>query len=418
MDIIEVALSDLKPYENNPRKNDDAVDAVKASIKEFGFKVPIVVDKNNVIVAGHTRYKAAMKLGLTTVPVVVADDLTDQQVKAFRLADNKVGELAKWDDNLLELEILDIDMDMMKFGFDNIKAPIDEPEEDVIPEPPEEPRAQMGDIYILGQHRLICGDSTSLSDVRELMDGQLCDLVITDPPYNMNYQGAGNSTNRDQKKIMNDHMSDAKFEQFLEDVYECYYQSMKNGSSIYVFYKELGTGIFMRKMVESGLTYKQELIWVKSQLVLGGSKYQSLYEPFLMGCKGKSIKKWYGGRKQTSVIENIDLMTESELRDALRNALEVEPTDVVRANKQLVDDLHPTMKPIKLLEYLIKNSSAEGDIILDLFGGSGSTLIACEQTNRKCYMCELDPKYVDVIIKRWENLTGQKAKKLEVSASV
>ncbi|MBQ1571902.1 MAG: site-specific DNA-methyltransferase [Clostridiales bacterium] len=235
------------------------------------------------------------------------------------------------------------------------------------------------------------------------------DLVVTDPPYNMAYEGAGSTKDRKSKRIMNDKMSADDFKRFLTDVYTNYFTVMKDGASIYVFYKELGEGIFITAMRDSGLTYKQELIWVKNQLVLGGSKYQSMYEPCLMGCKGKSIKIWNGKRKQRSVIEHIDLMNEEELRNALLSILHEEETDIIRENKPLKNDIHPTMKPIKLLARLIQNSSNKGDIVLDLFGGSGSTLIACEQLGRICYMSELDPRFVDVIIERYETFTGKKA---------
>lgn len=248
--------------------------------------------------------------------------------------------------------------------------------------------------------------------MEKLTQNDEIDLVVTDPPYNMAYEGAGNTKDRKSKRIMNDKMPEADFAKFLKAVYTSYYTTMKDGASIYVFYKELGTGVFMQAMREAGLTFKQELIWVKSQLVLGGSKYQSMYEPCLMGCKGKSIKVWNGKRKQRSVIEHIDLMDEEELRTALLDVLHEEETDIIREKKPLKNDLHPTMKPIKLLAKLIQNSSNKGDIVLDLFGGSGSTLIACEQLGRVCYTSELDPKFCDVILQRWEKFTGKKAKRL------
>ena len=371
--------------------------------------------------AGHTRVKAAKKLGMDKVPCVVADDLSEEQLKALRLADNKVGEFAEWDLDLLGQELdeikADFDIDMSEFGFDLEDLSFDESkkelEEDEVPEPPKEPKSKLGDIWQLGEHRLICGDSTDVNVIDRLMDGVKADLVVTDPPYNMGYEGAGNTKDRNSKRILNDKMPENKFEEFLGDVYTAYFLSMKDGASIYVFYKELGSGVFMRKMRDSGLTYKQELIWVKSQLVLGGSKYQSMYEPCLMGCKGKSIKKWNGKRNQKSVIETIDFMSENELRNVIKELLtDADDIDVIREKKQLVNDLHPTMKPIRLLAKLIRNSSDKGDVVMDLFGGSGSTLIACEQLNRKCYMCELSPAYVDVIIQRWENLTGKKAELL------
>lgn len=236
------------------------------------------------------------------------------------------------------------------------------------------------------------------------------DLVITDPPYNMAYEGAGKTpeSRRKNNKILNDKLPDNEFENLLIAMYLSMYSAMRDGASCYVFYKELGKGVFITAMEKGGLTFKQKLIWVKSQLVLGGSKYQSIYEPCLFGCKGKSIKFWYAGRKETSVIESVDLMNEFELRFAIKELLESIETDIVREKKQVKNDLHPTMKPVKLLARFIRNSSKKGDTVLDLFGGSGTTLIAAEQTGRHCRMLELDERYADVIVKRFESLTGQK----------
>lgn len=413
MELQYIRLSDLQMYDNNPRLNDDAVPAVAESIKEFGFKVPIVIDSNNVIIAGHTRYKASKLLGLEEVPCIVADDLTEEQVKAFRLVDNKVAEIAEWDFDKLEIELSSLDFDMKTFGFEDfdIENQPDIEEDNFEVELPEEPKAKLGNIYQLGKHRLMCGDSTSITDIEMLLNGSSIDLVVTDPPYNMNYEGAGNTkaSKRKSNKIINDNMSDAAFNQFMQAIYNNIYAVLKEGASFYVFYKELGKGVFLTTLQQSGLTFKQELIWVKNQIVLGGNKYQNMYEPCLFGCKGKSIKNWYTGRKERSVIEHIDLMNEAELRDTVKELLESITTDVVRENKQVKNDLHPTMKPIKLLSKFLRNSSKADDNILDLFGGSGSTLIACEQMNRNCYMMEFDPKYIDVIIERWENFTGEKA---------
>ena len=420
MNIINIPIGEIKPYKKNPRKNDHAVDAVAASIKEFGFLVPMVIDKNNEIVCGHTRYKAAIKLGMREVPCVIAEELTPKQIKAFRLADNKVSELAEWDFDLLKDELNGLlDFDMNQFGFceEAKEKTVDEVEEDDYEvELSETPKAKQGDVYALGSHRLMCGDSTSLDDVEKLLGGRLADLVVTDPPYNMNYQGGGNARNRKSKQIMNDHMSADDFSQFLLSVYGNYFCSMKDGATIYVFYKELGTGVFITAMTNAGLNYKQELIWVKSQIVLGGAKYQSMYEPFLMGCKGKKIATWNGKRKERSVIEPVDWMDEEELRKTVRDLLESVPTDVIRENKPLKNDLHPTMKPVRLIAKLIINSSDRGDVVLDLFGGSGTTLVAAEQLGRKAYLMELDPRYVDVIIDRWEKLTGEKAVLLNSTA--
>jgi len=407
-----MAIGDVKPYANNPRNNKQAVDKVAASLKEFGFRQPIVVDKDHVVIVGHTRLLAAKKLKMTEVPVLIADDLTDEQVKAYRLADNKTAEFAQWDLDKLTDELAGIaDIDMEDFGF-NLADFEEEPEvtEDEFDDTlPEDPVAKRGDIYQLGRHRLMCGDSTALGDVEKLLDGAEVDLVVTDPPYNMAYEGAGNTKDRASKRIMNDKMSPEDFRRFLTDIYTNYYAVMKDGASIYVFYKEMGEGVFIQTMAAGGLTYKQELIWVKDHLVLGGSKYQSQYEPFLMGCKGKSIKVWNGARNQRNVIESIDLMTEDEVRNTLKNLLSEENSDIIREKKQLVNDLHPTMKPVRLIAKLIQNSSNKDDVILDLFGGSGTTMIAAEQTGRSAYLMELDPKFVDVIVRRYETFTGQKA---------
>lgn len=411
--IEYLPIKELKPYEKNARKHADAdVSTIMKSIQEFGFKDPIGIwSDKNVIVEGHGRLLAAKRLGLKKVPVIRLDDLTDEQRRAYALAHNKTAEMSEWDSDLLDEELDGIlDIDMSDFGFDLSE---DEEEKEVVeadtPEPPEEPKSHYGQIYQLGRHRLMCGDSTKMADVKKLLDGKKADCVVTDPPYNMGYEGAGNTKDRASKKIMNDKMPEADFKKFLLSVYKCYLDAMKDGASIYVFYKELGSGVFMQAMREGGLTFKQELIWVKSQLVLGGSKYQSMYEPCLMGCKGKSIKVWNGGRKQRSVIESIDLMTEEELRETLKDVLAADDPDVIREKKQLHNDLHPTMKPVRLIAKLTQNSSDAGDVILDLFGGSGTTLIAAEQIDRTAYLMELDPRYVDVIIQRYEDFTGDKA---------
>lgn len=411
--IEYLPIKELKPYEKNARKHADAdVNTIMKSIQEFGFKDPIGIwSDKNVIVEGHGRLIAAKRLGLKKVPVIRLDDLTDEQRRAYALAHNKTAEMSEWDIDLLSSELDDItDIDMSDFGFDLSE---EEEEKEVVevetPEPPEEPKSHYGQIYQLGRHRLMCGDSTKMADVKKLLDGKKADCVVTDPPYNMGYEGAGNTKDRESKKIMNDKMPEAQFQKFLLSVYKCYLESMRDGASIYVFYKELGSGVFMQAMRDAGITFKQELIWVKSQLVLGGSKYQSMYEPCLMGCKGKSIKVWNGGRKQRSVIESIDLMNEDELREALKDVLAESDPDIIREKKQLHNDLHPTMKPVRLIAKLIQNSSDAGHVILDLFGGSGTTLVAAEQIDRTAYLMELDPRYVDVIIQRYEDFTGDKA---------
>lgn len=384
MEIKNVNIKELKPYEKNPRRNDEAVRFVASSIKEFGFKVPIIVDKDMVIIAGHTRYKAAKKLKLKEVPVIMADDLTDEQVKAFRLADNKVAERSEWDFDLLTDELTDIlDIDMEQFGFEFDGGVEDEVQEDDFEiEPPKEPKAKLGDVYQLGRHRLMCGDSTKVEDVEKLMNGSQADLLLTDPPYNVDYEGK----TKEALKIENDHMGDDSFYQFLYDVFATAYAVMRDGAAFYIWYASKEVVNFSKSITEAGLTVKQELIWNKNSMVMGRQDYQWKHEPCLYGWKETASHNWYSDRKQTTVID-IDRPT--------RNAL------------------HPTMKPIPLFDYLIKNSSQKGDVILDLFMGSGTTLMACEQNGRVAYGMEFDPRYVDVIIERWEQFTGEQAVKID-----
>lgn len=413
MEIIKLKVDELTPDPNNAKDHPKwQIDQIKESIKQFGNLDPIGIwGDENLIVEGHGRWIALKQLGYKEVECIRLDSLSAEERKAYALVHNELTMNSGFIPELLQSTLNEIaTIDMSLFGFDLDSNENNEPvEDDFEVELPEEPKAKVGDIYQLGAHRLICGDATIISDVEKLMDGAKADLVVTDPPYNMAYEGAGNTKDRKSKRILNDKMSEEDFEKFLHDVYVSYFMMMKDGASIYVFYKELGSGVFMRAMRDAGLTYKQELIWVKNQIVLGGSKYQSMYEPCLLGCKGKSIKIWNGKRKQRSVIENVDLMDAVQLKNALLEILHETETDIIRENKPLKNDLHPTMKPIKLLAKLIQNSSNKGDVVLDLFWGSGSTLIACEQLGRSCYTSELDPRYVDVIIQRYESFTGKKA---------
>ena len=381
MDIINIALKDLKPYKNNPRKNDDAVKYVAESIKEFGFKVPIVIDKNNVIVAGHTRYKAAKKLKMSEVPCIIADDLTDEQIKAFRLADNKVAEKAEWDFDLLNAELDDIiDLDMELFGFeDALQDDAEEAVEDEFEvELPAEPKSKLGDIYQLGNNRLMCGDSTVLEDVEKLMGGEQADMLLTDPPYNVNYEGK----TKDKLKIKNDQMGNDNFRQFLTDAFSNADMVMKPGAVFYIWHADSEGYNFRGACFDAGWTVRQCLIWNKNSMVMGRQDYQWKHEPCLYGWKEGAGHLWASDRKQTTVI-NFDKPT--------RN------------------DMHPTMKPIPLFDYQIKNNTKGGDVVLDLFGGSGTTIMACEQNGRHGYCMEYDPRYVDVIVDRWEKFTGAKA---------
>lgn len=380
MNITHKTLDELVPYENNPRNNDDAVDYVAESIKEFGFKVPIIIDKNNVIVAGHTRYKASKKLGINEVPCLVADDLTEEQIKAFRLADNKVAEIATWDFEKLDLELSTLELDMELFGFESYDdVEVQEAVEDEFDvELPEEPKAKPGDVYQLGEHRLMCGDSTSIDDVEKLMNGNKADMLLTDPPYNVNYEGG----TKDKLKIKNDNMDNDSFRQFLVDAFSTADIAMKPGAVFYIWHADSEGYNFRGACYDVGWKVRQCLVWNKNSMVMGRQDYHWKHEPCLYGWKDGASHLWTSDRKQTTVIS---------------------------FDKPTKNDLHPTMKPIPLFDYQIKNNTNVGDIVLDLFGGSGTTIIACEQNKRVAYTMELDPKYVDVIINRWEEFTGEKA---------
>lgn len=376
----------MKPYANNPRNNEMAVGPVKNSIKEFGFKVPIIVDKDGEIVAGHTRLKAAKELELEEVPCIIADDLTPEQVKAFRLADNKVGELAEWDFDLLDLELEELEnvnFDMEGFGFEfNLqKEEAGVIEDDFDCELEEETNIKQGDIFQLGRHRLMCGDSTSLEDVQKLAGGVQVDLLVTDPPYNVNYEGA----TKDKLRIKNDNMKDTQFREFLKNAFYAADSAMKVGASFYIWHADSEGYNFRGACKDIGWSVRQCLIWNKNSLVMGRQDYQWKHEPCLYGWKDGASHLWMNDRKQTTVI-NMDRPTRNEL--------------------------HPTMKPVALFDYLIKNNTKSGDIVLDIFGGSGTTIMACEQNGRRGFLMELDPKYCDVIIKRWEEFTGEKAAKI------
>ncbi len=396
MQIVEKKVTELKAYEKNPRKNDNAVGPVAESIKEFGFKVPIIVDKDNVIVAGHTRLKAAKKLGMETVPCIVADDLTPEQIKAFRLADNSTAQIAEWDLELLKDELMELDFDMALFGLEKEIKDIERifaPEiiEDDVPEVDEKNIiTKLGDIWQLGRHRLMCGDSTKEEDVAKLMNGNKADLLFTDPPYNVAMESKSKDIlkTKNYAHIENDDLSLEDFKVFLEKVFINANNSLKDDASYYVFSCQGGDNELMMMMMmrECGIKCRHQIIWVKDAPVfsMGRLDYDYKHEPILYGWK-KKHNFYRNGEQDKSVWEY----------------------------KRTENKLHPTMKPVELIANALNNSTKKNDLVFDLFGGSGSTLIACEQLNRICYMMELDPKYCDVIIKRWETLTGKKARRLD-----
>lgn len=389
--IVYKNVGDLIPYGKNPRLNDSAVDAVANSIKEFGFKVPIVIDNNNVIIAGHTRLKASVKLGIETVPCIVADDLNDEQIKAFRLADNKTGELADWDFEMLTSELDEIDeLNMELFGFDVIDDALDNlTEQDMDDEFDEdecdvEPIVKRGEVWKLGNHRLMCGDSVSDKDIIRLMDGDKADLLITDPPYNVNYGSTRDVV--DGLTIINDNLDDSQFRQFIANAFLKANNVMNDGASFYIWHAGTESYNFHGACRDVGWKVRQVLIWVKNSLALGRQDYQWKHEPCIYGWKDGCSHNWYNDRKQTTVLE---------------------------FDKPLRNGIHPTMKPVELFAYQIGNSSKKNDIVLDLFGGSGTTIVACEKLNRNARVMELDEHYCDVIIARWEQLTGKKAERIE-----
>lgn len=380
MDIKMVSIAAIVPYENNPRKNSEAVKYVVNSIREFGFKIPMVLDANNVIVCGHTRFLAAKKLGMKEVPCTYANDLTEEQIKAFRLADNKTAEFAEWDIDKLTIELQELpDINMADFGFLDEISDLQEAAEITEDTPPEvaegEPITIPGDLWLVGQHRLICGDSTKPEDVARLMDGQKADMLLTDPPYNVDYTGG----TKDALKIMNDNMDDASFRKFLQDAFARANEVMRAGAVFYIWHADSEGYNFRGACHDVGWKVRECLIWNKSSLVIGRQDYQWKHEPCLYGWKDGAPHLWASDRKQTTVLD---------------------------FDKPLASKLHPTMKPVALFAYQIGNNTHEGDAVLDLFGGSGTTLIACEQLGRRAFTSELDPKYCDVIVKRYINLKG------------
>ena len=420
MKIVDKPIEWLRPYENNPRNNEQAVEAVANSINEFGFKVPIVATIDGEIVNGHTRFKAAKFLKLKTVPVLIADDLTEEQIKAFRLADNKTGELAEWNVELLYGELDELDgFDMTLFGFEDIDFSLDDFEEDeketgeeVDIDSEEKPKVEYGDIFQLGRHRLMCGDSTSAEDMARLIDGAVIDLYVTDPPYNVAYQGGTDEA----MTIMNDSMDDVSFRQFLRDAFVVANNHLKPGGAFYIWHADSEGLNFRAAVKETGWLLKQSIIWVKNAIVLGRQDYQWKHEPCLYGWKDGASHYFVDNRSLATVIEedeeNLKEMTKSELISYIKTMQDTSPTTVFYEDKPVRNDIHPTMKPLKLIARCVLNSSKKGDKILDSFNGGGSTLMVCERSERVCYAMELDPVYVERTIKRWEGETGLTAEKV------
>ena len=377
-------VKSLIPYARNARTHSDMqVAQIAASIKEFGFLNPIVIAEDNTILCGHGRLMAAQKLGLKKVPCVKESHLTETQRRAFIIADNKLSLNAGWDNELLSVELTELqgaDFDLDLLGFDEKELSqlfdegneIQEDEFDVETELTKPTFSKLGDIWSLGRHRLVCGDSTKEETYKSLMGKKKANLVMTDPPYNVDYQGSAG-------KIKNDNMESDKFYQFLLDAFVNMEQAMASDASIYVFHADTEGLNFRKAFIDAGFYLSGCCIWKKPSLVLGRSPYQWQHEPCLYGWKKKGKHQWYSGRKETTVWEFEKSKKNSE---------------------------HPTMKPIPLLAYPITNSTMSNAIVLDPFGGSGSTLIACEQTDRICYTIELDEKFCDVIVNRYLEQVG------------
>lgn len=385
MELVLLDLEKIKQYQNNVKLHPkEQIEQIKKSIIDFGNNDPIAVDENYIIIEGHGRYMALQELGYKEAECIILSGLTEDEKNAYRLIHNKLTMNTDFDLELLKQELENINIDMSFFDFDineidNLfKEEVEEDNFDIEEalEKIEEPTTKLGDLYRLGNHYLLCGDSTKQEDVSNLMQGNKADLFLTDPPYNVDYESA------DRMTIENDNMEDTEFRAFLKNAFYCANEVMKEGATFYIWHADSEGYNFRGACFDIGWQVRQCLIWVKNALVMGRQDYQWKHEPCLYGWKSGASHNWYSGRSETTIL-NFD--------------------------KPKHNDLHPTMKPLDLFGYLVQNSSKKNDIVLDLFGGSGTSIIVCEKLNRKCFSMELDPKYCDVIIKRWELLTGEKA---------
>ena len=424
MEITKRRLADIVPYAANAKKHDKRqINNVAESIKQYGFVQPIVIDRDGVIVIGHCRALAAKKLGMEEVPCVCVDDLTPEQVNALRLVDNKSNE-SDWDFDLLADELPGLDLSAFDFEW-GLRDELNDSvvEDDYEPVIPAEPKSNLGDVYQLGDHRLMCGDSTSQDDMAVLMNGEIADLVVTDPPYNVNYGDKAEMLDeylpakghRNINHIKNDNMDNQSFYSFLLATYQSAYEFMRAGAAIYVFHAESTGHIFRQAFLDAGLKLAQCLIWEKNAFVLGRQDYQWRHEPCLYGWKEGAAHYFINDRTQDTVILEDDIDFSAMKKNELVAYLEElrrknrDQTSVIYENKPTRNDIHPTMKPIALVGKFITNSSKSGWNVLDLFGGSGSTLMAAEQLGRTAFIMELDERFCDVIVKRWEDYTGQQA---------
>lgn len=423
------APADLKPYERNSRTHSRAqVEALSRSIREYGFTNPILLDEDGVIIAGHGRLQAAQALGMEQVPTITLTGLSEAQRRALVLADNRIALDAGWDVEMLRVELADLrsdGFDLSLTGFsleelDNLLAPAEDAKDpDDAPALPAEAVSKPGDVYVMGAHRLIVGDSTDVGVLHRLMDGAMADICWTDPPYNVAYESAAG-------KIANDNMDDKAFYDFLLGFYTAAWSWMKPGAAIYVAHADTEGLNFRGAFKAAGFKLSGCIVWRKDSLVLGRSDYQWQHEPILYGWKPGSAHRWYGGRKQTTVMDLGDGSPFERLPDGrfqitvgdrvmivggAETIEEVVPS-VIRAEKPKKSALHPTMKPVELIERMLRHNARPGDIVLDPFGGSGSTLIAADRLGMCARLVELDPKYADVIVGRWEAWSGRKAERI------
>lgn len=383
----------LIPYGRNPRKNDHVIEQMAGAIQEFGFRIPIIAKSTGEVVDGHLRLKAALHLGLETVPVVLADDLTPMQIKAFRILANRSATWADWDEDLLRLELEELqldDFDLSLTGFDDDEiaellageetTTEGNTDEDDAPEVPVTPVSKPGDVWIMGKHRLLCGDSTDAASYTLLMADEQARMVFTDPPYNVDYANSAKDKLRGtDRPILNDNLGDG-FQDFLLAAFKPTLAHCSGAVYVAMSSSELDT--LQSAFRAAGGKWSTFIIWAKNTFTLGRSDYQRQYEPILYGWPEGATRHWCGDRDQG---------------------------DVWHFNKPRVNDLHPTMKPVELVERAIRNSSRPGDVVLDPFGGSGTTLIAAEKSGRQARLIELDPKYVDVIVRRWQEYAGAQA---------
>lgn len=418
MRITYKPTQDLAPYALNARTHSDfQVRQIAKSIQEFGFNNPVLVDSDDTIIAGHGRVLAALELELTEVPTVVLKHMNDAQRRAYILADNQLALNAGWDKELLALEMQELhnagfDTTLIGFGEKELEEIFGVQEKDGLTDPDEipdldpgqEPTTQKGDLWILGNHRLMCGDSTEAQAVKALMDGDQADMGWTDPPYNVDYEGGTGL------KIINDNMNDGDFYAFLYHAFSSYNMALKPGGCLYVAHADTEGANFRRAFVDAGLDLKQCLVWVKNSAPLSRQDYNWKHEPILYGWKPGAAHYFCRDFTKTTVIDddaNIDKMKTARLREYARELEAAIKSTIVRVDRPTKNMEHPTMKPVRLIVELVENSSQAGEIVLDLFGGSGSTLIACEKMTRKARLMELDPRYCDVIIKRWQDFTGE-----------